>query len=182
VTASALVKMSYEDKAPQYIRFDRAGIASLYETRKVNFEEGMTQVVGQETSDVAIIATGIMVHNALKVAKNLEERGIRVSVIDLFKLKPIDAQVLVRYLKGSRFLVTYEEHLLSGGMGSAVLEVLSDHDFKIPTLRIGQGDRFVFDYGGREVIWEKYGLDVPSVTKKVLNWLEFQAKNQVLMV
>lgn len=182
VTAGALVKMSYEDKTPQYIRFDRAGIPNLYEDRKVNFEEGMTQVVGQDTSDVTIIATGVMVHNALKVAKNLEEKGVRVSVVDLFKLKPIDANVLVRYVKGSRLLVTYEEHLLSGGMGSAVLEVLSDSDFRIPTLRIGQGDRFVFDYGGREVIWEKYGLDVLSVTKKVLSWLEVQAKNQVLMV
>lgn len=182
ITASALVKMSYEDAAPQYIRFDRAGIPNLYEGRKVNFKEGMIQVVGQETNAVAIVATGVMVHNALKVAKSLEERGIGTSVIDLFKLKPIDAAILIRHLKGCRFLVTYEEHLLAGGMGSAVLEVLSDNDFRIPTLRIGQEDRFVFDYGGREVIWEKYGLDAPSVAKKVLSWIEIQSKNQVLVV
>ena len=181
-TSRALVEITYKNKAPQYIRFDRAGIPDLYEGRTVNFEDGLVQATGRDTSDVTLIATGIMVHNALKAARNLEERGIRVSVIDLFRLKPINAKLLLQMLKGSRFLVTLEEHLLAGGMGSAVVEILSDHNFKIPTLRIGQDDRFVFDYGGREVIWEKYGLDPASVTEKISNWLEIQAKNQVLMV
>ena len=181
VTARALAQISYEDRSPQYIRFDRSGIPDLYADRKVNFKEGIYSVVERENPDLTIIATGVMVHSALKVAQNLETKGFRVSVIDLFRLKPIDGKLLLEWLKGSRSLLTLEEHLLAGGMGSAVLEVLSDHNARIPTLRIGQDDRFVFDYGGREAVWEKYGLDVPSVTEKVASWLQTQFKNQVLV-
>lgn len=182
ISAAALVDISYRDASPQYIRFDRAGIPNLYEGRKVNFKDGLALLTEPASYDVVIIATGITVHNALKVAKNLEERGVRCGVIDLFRLKPINQDLLLKLLKQSRTLVTYEEHLLTGGLGSAVIEILSDTNTRIPTLRIGQGDRFVFDYGGREVIWEKYGLDVASVTKKVAGWVEAQARNHVLAV
>ncbi len=180
VTARALAEVTYRDKSPQYVRFDRSGIPNLYGERKVNFGDGLIQVVGRENPDVTIVATGVMVHNALKTAKNLEEKNFRVSVIDLFRLKPINRELLILGLKGSRALVTLEEHLLAGGMGSAVVEVLSDHHYRIPTLRIGQDDRFVFDYGGRQAIWEKYGLDVVSVTEKISTWLEPQIKDQIL--
>lgn len=181
-TARALVDISYQNPSPQYIRFDRAGIPDLYEGQNIHFEDGLVQAYGNGTSDVTIIATGIMVHNALKVAKNLQQQGIRASVIDLFRLKPINQELLLELIKNSRSLVTMEEHLLAGGMGSAVIEILSDRDVKIPTLRIGQDDRFVFDYGGREVIWEKYGLDVASVTQKVSSWLKTQTKDPVLTI
>lgn len=182
VTASALVELTYKERSPQYIRFDRAGIPNLYEGWKINFAEGLIPTVWQEESDVAIVATGIMVHNALKVARHLMDRGIRASVIDLFRIKPIPSDALIKFLKSSRSLVTLEEHLLAGGMGGAIVEILSDHNFKIPTLRIGQDDRFVFDYGGREIIWEKYGLDAPSITEKISNWLKIQTRNQALVV
>ncbi len=181
-TARALVDITYQNPSPQYIRFDRAGIPDLYEGQDIRFEDGLVQTAGNGVSDVTIIATGIMVHNALKVAKNLQQNGIRTSVIDLFCLKPINKELLLELLKNSRSLVTLEEHLLAGGMGSAVVEILSDHDVKIPTLRIGQDDRFVFDYGGREVIWEKYGLDVSSVTQKISSWLKTQTKDPVLTI
>ncbi len=181
-TARALVDITYQSRSPQYIRFDRAGIPDLYEGQNIHFEDGLVQVTGNGVSDVTIIATGIMVHNALKVAKNLQQNGIRASVIDLFCLKPINKELLLELIKNSRSLVTLEEHLLAGGMGSAVVEILSDHDVKISTLRIGQDDRFVFDYGGREVIWEKYGLDVSSITQKISSWLKTQTKDPVLTV
>lgn len=181
VTARALARISYEDHSPQYIRFDRSGIPDLYQDRKVNFKDGLLPVTERENPDLTIIATGVMVHNALQVAQNLETRGLCVGVIDLFRLKPMNEKLLIRYLKASRTLVTLEEHLLAGGMGSSVVEILSDHNCKIPTLRIGQNDQFVFDYGGREAIWEKYGLDVPSVSEKVSNWLEARSKNQILI-
>ena len=182
VTAGALIEVSYRDASPQYIRFDRAGIPDLYEGRKIDVGEGLIVALERESPEVTLVATGIMVHTALKVAKNLEERGIPCRVVDLFQIKPINAKALLQSLKGSRCLVTLEEHLLAGGLGSAVLEVLSDHHRWIPTLRIGQGDRFVFDYGGREAIWEKYGLDASSIMEKISRWLEAQTRTQVLTV
>lgn len=169
VTAAALAEITHEIEGPQYVRFDRSGIPSLYTDRPLNFREGIVHT--REGRDVAIIAHGIMVHNALRVAQHLAERGLDVGVIDLFRLKPINQERLFEYLRGVDRVVTLEEHLLAGGMGSAIAEIFVDEGVTTPLLRIGQEDRFVFDYGGRQVIWEKYGLDVDSVTKRLLRWM-----------
>ncbi len=83
-------------------------------------------------------------------------------------------------LEGTRFLVILEEHLLAGGMESAVIEILSDYHVRIPTLRIGQNDQFVFDCGGRNMIWEKYGLDSASVARRITEWLDAHINDSVL--
>lgn len=181
-TARALAQISYENPRPQYIRFDRSGLPELYAERRVNFRDGLIQVTEGNGSDVALVATGVMVSNALKVADRLQGRGLSVAVYDLFRLKPINHKLLLEIVSRSRFLVTIEEHLLAGGMGSAIVEILSDHNVKVPTLRIGQDDRFVFDYGGRDVIWEKYGLDAVSVTERIASWLESHSKSPVSLL
>lgn len=168
-TAAALALLSYEDPSPQYIRFDRAGLPDLYSDRYVRFDDGV--ILTREGKDLAIVATGVMVHQALLAAERLQAQGIRAAVVDLCRLKPINRKLLLEYLAGFEHVVTLEEHLLAGGMGSAVAEVFVDEGVTLPLLRIGQDDRFVFDYGGREAIWEKYGLDAESVTKRILGWL-----------
>jgi len=169
VSAAALAQISYEEPSPQYIRFDRAGIPELYRGREIDFNEGVVLIKGGK--DLCIIATGIMVHQALKVADNLEEKGLKVGVMDLYRLKPINKDLLFKHLQGVRRVVTLEEHLLAGGMGSAIAEIFIDEGFDRLMLRIGQDDKFVFDYGGRQVIWEKYGLDVASITTRISNWI-----------
>lgn len=168
-TAAALAKISYESSSPQYIRFDRAGIPELYSDRNVNFEDGL--ILTKEGKDLYIIATGVMVHEAVQVANNLEERRVKAGVIDLCRLKPINEELLLTYLQGVGRVVTLEEHRLPGGMGSAIAEIFIDRGIHTPTLRIGQGDRFVYDLGGRQAIWEKYGLDAASVTAKIARWM-----------
>jgi transketolase len=169
VCAAALARISYETRSPQYIRFDRAGIPDLYTDRNVNFQEGV--ILTRDGGEVALIATGVMVHQAMAVAEELTEQGVEARVIDLCRLKPINQELLFTCLHGVRRVVTLEEHLLAGGMGSAIAEIFMDAGFHVPLLRIGQEDRFVFDNGGREAIWEKYGLDVDSVTERVLRWM-----------
>jgi transketolase C-terminal domain/subunit len=60
-----------------------------------------------------------------------------------------------------------EEHLLAGGMGSAIAEIFADEGISTPLLRIGQDDKFVFDLGGRQAIWEEHGLDVHGIIKQI---------------
>lgn len=170
VTAAALANASYVNRSPQYIRFDRAGLADLYRDQPVNVDDGI--ILTREGSDLYIIATGIMVHQALKVADRLKESGVAAGVIDLCRLKPINKSLLFDYLQDVERVVTLEEHLLAGGMGSAIVEIFSDEGVHKPTLRIGQDDRFVFDLGGRTAIWEKYGLDVESITNRISNWFD----------
>jgi len=169
VAAKALARISYENPSPQYIRFDRAGTPEVYTDREANFDDGVIELEYGE--DICIIATGIMVAQALQVRERLQALGLRVGVIDLCRLKPINTEVLFKYLSGVSNVVTLEEHLLAGGMGSAIAEIFIDEGVSIPTLRIGQNDRFVFDLGGREEIWRLYGLDVDGITNRVTQWM-----------
>lgn len=168
--AEKMAEFSYRLPGPQYIRFDRAGLPEIYDTNALDVARGFTELV--KGRDLCIVATGIFVHQAIKVAKNLRERkGLDVGVVDLFRIKPLPTRELLETLAPYRALVTYEEHLIAGGMGSALLEMVSDHGAYRPTLRIGQEDRFVFENGGREVIWKKYGLDAIAVSARILGWL-----------
>jgi len=169
LSAAALAHRIHQDPRPQYVRFDRSGLADLYTGRTVPTERGFATM--RPGRDVTIVATGVMVHTALQVADALERTDdLSVGVIDLFRLKPIDDALLISALSGAPEIVTLEEHLLAGGMGSAIAEILVDHGSAKPLLRIGQNDRFVFEYGGREVIWQKYGLDAPAVAERIRRW------------
>lgn len=178
ITASALAKISYEDKHPQYIRFDRAGIPDLYQNNRLQESDllnGLKLAAPVQDGNVCIISTGIMVHQALKVAHELGKKGIRTGVIDLFRLKPVNKELLLSYLACFEVAVTLEEDFVAGGLGSIIAEIFIDEGLShIPLLRIGQEDRFVFELGGREVIWKKSGLDVTSVTKRIIKWLEYK--------
>ena len=165
VTTRALVPVVHEDRRPQYIRFDRAGIENIYEEGEIDPKKGLK--LARPGKDLCILATGIMVHQALKTAKALEAWGIDAAVMDVFRLKPLNAGEICSFLSQYDKAVTMEEHLLAGGFGSSIAEVIVDHSIPIRLMRIGQEDRFVFDNGGREAIWEKYGLDVDSMAEKV---------------
>ena len=167
-TATHLAQISYEDPSPQYIRFDRTGIPDLYGGKNIDFKNGFIKV--KDGDDLCIIATGIMVHQALEVAAELEKDGNRVGVIDLHRIKPINKDLLIKNIQNYPQIITMEEHLLAGGMGSAIAEIMVDEGVSIPLLRIGQNDKFVFDLGGRQAIWEKNGLDVIGVTKQIHEW------------
>jgi transketolase len=174
VCAASLAKVSYESKGPIYIRFDRAGIPDLYKLG-TDFGAGFNEV--RQGTDVYILATGIMVHQALKVAERLRDTGVDAGVLDMHRLKPADLTSIFTHLDRrlkplANGVVTLEEHYVAGGLGSMVAEYLADTDRseRYRLLRIGQGEKFVFDYGGREVIWKKYGLDVDSVVDRIRQW------------
>lgn len=166
--AAALAEISYGDRSPQYIRFDRAGIPKLYDDNS-NFSEGILNPI-KSGGDICVISTGIMVHQAIKIATKLAEIGISAGVIDLCRLKPVNIERLLYLIENVCGVVTLEEHYLAGGLGSIVAEIFVDRNIFKPLLRIGQSDKFVFDYGGRVAIWEKYGLDVDSVVDGIKQW------------
>lgn len=165
-TAEKLAAVTHKDPSPAYIRFDRTGLPEIYDQYPLKVEEGFTELVSGK--DICIVATGVMVHEAMKVADNLRKsKNLDVGVVDLFRIKPLPEAALLACLEKYSSVVTYEEHLLAGGMGSLMVEMMSDNRAYKPTLRIGQKDRFVFDNGGREVIWKKYGMDSESVTGQI---------------
>jgi len=168
--AASLARLTSRAEGPVYIRFDRAGIPNLYEgLETAAFAPGCLKP--RSGDDLIILATGVMVHQALLVADRLAQKGISCGVVDIFRLKPLNQSLLLDWI-GTRPTVTLEEHLLAGGLGSLIAELFCDEGVPAKLLRLGQRDRFVFDYGGRSVIWEKHGLDAASIEKEILRWLK----------
>jgi transketolase len=165
---------NYRQGKPAYVRFDRTGLPDIY-TDQSDFSLGMSWRWGGKIADVAklaIVTTGVTAGLGMRVKDALTERaGVTPFVVDVFKLKPIDNGVL-RSVVDNLNVVVYEEHYLNGGLGSIIAELMVDGVISPRRLlRIGVPDEFTFIYGGREAIWKHYGLDVESVTQRILNWL-----------
>jgi transketolase len=165
--AAACAGMACKLQGPSYVRLDRKVLPDLY-PKDHDFSPGLSLL--KPGKDLCIMATGNMVHRALEVAEDLASHSIDAGVIDLYRIKPIDADLLLQSIQGVKRVVTLEEHLLAGGMGSAVAELLTDSGTMIPLKRIGIQDRYYYAYGGRENIQKVCGLGEEQIIKRILEW------------
>jgi len=141
---------------PVYLRFARAG-TPVFTTDKTPFEIGRADVFWRgENPQVAIVACGALVHNALKAAKALEGEGVPVVVINNHTIKPIDSETILAHAKEAGAVVTVEEHQRAGGLGGLVSELLGERA-PMPIERVGVDDRFG-QSGDPEELIEHYGL------------------------
>jgi len=168
VMAGKFAETSCQMTGPNYVRLDREVLPVIYR-QSDTFSDGLTSLKTGE--DACIISTGNMVHRALEVSNKLAEHSISVGVIDLYRIKPINEELFFDNIEKPRRIVTLEEHLLAGGMGSAIAETLIDSDKTVPLKRIGIRDKYHYVYGGRNNIQSLCGLDTDSVTRTILEWL-----------
>ncbi len=145
-----------------YIRITRKNMMQLYKDDSV-FEIGKG-IVLREGSDVVIVATGIMLQEALEARDILSKDGISVAVIDMFTIKPIDKNLLLEYSNKTKLIVTAENHNIIGGLGSAVLEALDT--IKTKVVRVGVKDRFG-QVGTQQFLQEEFGLTANDIVKAV---------------
>ncbi len=143
-----------KDYGPAYIRFGREKVPVVTD-ESTPFELGKAYCC-RDGSDVAIVACGAMVYEALVAAEKLAEEGISAMVINLHTIKPIDKETLCEAAQKCGCVVTVEEHQLMGGMGSAVTEVLSQY-WPVPVRMIGVDDRFG-ESGDPDVLMKAFGL------------------------
>jgi len=148
---------------PVYIRLGRSKIKEVY-SEKDTFEFGKG-ITLRDGNDVTIIATGIMVGEALKAHDMLKEEGISARVIDIHTIKPIDRGIILKAARETKGIVTAEEHNVIGGLGSAVAEVVAE---EVPTtvLRVGVEDKFGKS-GKAEELMKEYGLTAEAIVEKV---------------
>lgn len=148
---------------PVYIRLGRAAVEEIFdENYKFEIGKGVELVQG---NDATIIATGIMVEKALKAAEILKAEGINARVINIHTIKPIDAELIIKAAKETKRIVTAEEHSIIGGLGSAVLESISE-ECPVPVIRIGVKDTFG-ESGKPNELLEKYGLTEKEIVEAV---------------
>ena len=151
---------------PCYIRYAREK-TPVFTTEDTPFEIGKAQVFFEEKNhlDVAIIACGPLLHNAILAAGELEKEGFGVRVINNVSIKPMDERTIIDAAKDAGAVVTVEEHQVAGGMGSAVAEVLAQN-FPVPIEFIGVQNRFGESGNPSELI-EKFGMGVSHIKEAV---------------
>lgn len=162
IEAQAAVAAAVEHYGPVYLRFGRLA-APVFNTPDYRFELGKG-VTLQEGTDVTIVATGIVVYEAVLAAKALAEEGISARVINIHTIKPIDSELLLKAAKETGVIVTVEEHSIIGGLGSAVMEAISE-EYPVPVVRIGVKDEFGHSGKGDELLVE-FGLCADNIIKE----------------
>ncbi|EGK59836.1 1-deoxy-D-xylulose-5-phosphate synthase [Centipeda periodontii DSM 2778] len=159
VEARKMVHVAYEMDGPVYIRFGRAA-TPVYHDESFTFKVGKGEVL-QEGKDVAIIATGILVPEAIEAGKRLVAEGIHARVINMATIKPLDEELIIQAAQDCGRVVTVEEHNILGGLGEAVAAVLAE---KCPTLvhRIGVRDEFGHSGPAAELL-KQFGLTAEHI-------------------
>ena len=167
VEARAAVKAAYEFEGPVYLRFGRSGVP-VFHDEDYKFEIGKGEVL-QDGNDIAIIATGIMVGEAIKAGEELRSEGINARVINMSTIKPLDEELVLKAAEECGKIVTCEEHSIIGGLGEAVSALLSE---KLPTpvCRIGVNDEFGHSGPAADLLRD-FGLSAENIVAKVKAWL-----------
>ena len=161
VEAQAMVRAAYLHEGPVYMRFGRAAVPVIHE-EGMKFEIGKGEVL-REGNDVAIIANGLMVNEALVAATELKEAGIEAMVINMATIKPLDEELVLSAAEKCGKVITCEEHSVIGGLGEAVCGVLSE---KLPTIvrRIGVNDEFGHS-GPAGALLKQFGLSAEHIVE-----------------
>ena len=162
VEAKAMVKAAYEYVGPVYIRFGRAAVPVIHDEETYKFEMGKGEVLSDGT-DVAIIANGLMVAEAIEAAKVLAESGISARVINMATIKPLDEELVLKAAKECGKIITCEEHSIIGGLGEAVCGLLSEK-CPTPVRRIGVNDEFGHS-GPAGALLKQFGLSAEHIVE-----------------
>lgn len=159
-----VVKNAIEDPSPMYLRLSRDAFPDVYQPGE-QFEEGKGRIV-REGADATVIACGIMVGHALQAADELAKEGISLRVVDMFCIKPLDRELIVRCARETGAVISAEEHSVIGGLGGAVAEALCEAAAKVPMGFVGTQDLHG-ECGPYSQLLAKYGLDAAAIAEKV---------------
>ena len=148
-------KILIEHLGPVYMRLGRPKVRGIYDS-SYKFEIGKGNIIC-EGKDAVIFATGIMVQESLKAIEHLRTKGIAAGLVNISTIKPIDRELVVKKAKTATAIITAEDHNVIGGLGDAVLEVLTEEQIHKPFMKIGLRDTFA-ETGSMEDLFEKYKI------------------------
>jgi len=163
VESRALTLESYQTKDPTYIRLNRGGESQVHQDGS-NIKLGEPAVL-EEGKDGVLVATGVFVDLAKRIAEKLKEEGKEFKVISLHTLKPIKKELLLAEIGEREKIFTLEEHNIIGGLGSALAEILMEAGYKGKFQRIGIPDQYPKKAGGVDYLRECFGLAEEEVLK-----------------
>lgn len=159
------VKEISKIEGPVYLRLCRLASPIIYD-KETKFEIGKGYQFG-EGKDATVIATGIVVAEALKAKEELEKQGIDIRVIDIHTIKPIDKDIIIKAAKETKKIITIEDHNIIGGLGSSVCEVLSE-EYPTKVIRMGINDTFGLSGKGTELM-KYFNITAEDIINKIMN-------------
>ncbi|HEU0050190.1 MAG TPA: transketolase family protein [Nitrososphaera sp.] len=168
VAVKHLIRTIARTPGPFYLRLARPSSEVIYADNAESFLIGRGNVL-EEGSDATIIACGLMVVMAIEAAMELKRKGVSCRVVDMFSIKPIDSELVVKCAKETGAIATAEEHNILGGLGGAVSEVTAE-TYPVPVKRVGVRDTFGESARDEEIdtLLEIYGLTATEIAKAVL--------------
>jgi len=168
VAVKHLIRTIARTPGPFYLRLARPSSEVIYADNSESFLIGRGNVL-EEGSDATIIACGLMVVRAIEAAMELKRKGVSCRVVDMFSIKPIDSELVVKCAKETGAIATAEEHNILGGLGGAVSEVTAE-TYPVPVKRVGVRDTFGESARDEEIdtLLEMYGLTATEIAKAVL--------------
>jgi transketolase len=176
VMARAYADISYRSGTTYYLRLDKDFYADIYADGH-DFSAGVDQV--EEGTEYLVITSGPMVHSVVEAVRQIKKtKGIaNIGVLDVYDL-PLKEGVFTKIVQKAKKILTVEEHFLSGGLGTVVLEALNDHELYMPVRRMGismrDGYKHCYKYGGREIIRQHCGIDKVSIEKEIRGFFNVQ--------
>lgn len=169
-----MLKLAVASKSPAAIRYPKNNIPDEdFDINNIDFKASPDFRIGEAEilrhgSDIAIIAYGALVHEAEKAAEKLSKDDINVTVVNARFVKPLDKDLILNVIRDHNVIITVEDHMLSGGFGSALLESVSDNlNGKCKIIRLGIPDIFV-ETGERKILLKNLGLDTDGIFNKVM--------------
>jgi transketolase len=165
--AEAFVDHSIAEKTPKYLRFDGKPLPAIYDRVDASVMKlGFCEL--KQGTTVCLVSTGFMTHRAIDVAAKLLKKKVKLGVVDVFRLKPLDLAELAKVLNKYQAVITIEEAFIDkGGLDSLVSLALEERRSGTTIKRIGFADKYVFEVGGREYLHRLAGLDEDSLIKIV---------------
>lgn len=165
IEVEALTEIAYKSGTPAYIRLGRKGEPKFHKNKnEINFGKFSTIKKGQ---DATIIVTGRILNRAVEAANILSRENIFVNVISAHTLKPFDDKNLLSVIKNTGALVTCEEHLLRGGLATAVSEFIVKKNIKVPVISLGIPDEFPKGVGWQDYFFDRYNLNAKGIVQAV---------------
>lgn len=159
IEAKAAVLAMADHVGPAYLRFGRLAIP-VYNSPDYKFEVGKG-ITLKDGKDITIIATGLMVAEAIEAGKALAEQGIDARVINIHTIKPIDREIIIKAARETGKILTVEEHSVIGGLGSAVGDVVLE-EYPVPVVKIGIQDVFGHSGAAKDLLVE-FGLTAENI-------------------
>lgn len=165
VEARAAVRAAVEYVGPVYLRFGRMAVPVFNDPENYHFELGKG-IVLREGKDVTVVATGLMVAEAIEAGKLLEEKGIDARIINIHTIKPLDEELICKAAAETGKIITVEEHSVIGGLGDAVCAAVCENGLNCKVVKMGVHDEFGHSGPGGDLITE-FGLRAANIVDEV---------------